>query len=116
MWLMEQLQVIDGKPGAWLIQTDNFQWLSASTKKLQMNQDLTAVLRAEHFTIADNQTQDNVFPVHIKNVDYLGMSAHYLVETDFGVKLELFGSVGKKPLSVDEVINICISPDNIVLL
>lgn len=109
-------KVIDGKPGAWRIKTDGFTWLSASDKDLQENQEITAVLRAEHFELADDKAKDNVFSVSIKNVDYLGISAHYLVETDFGVKLELFGSVGKKPLQVGDLINVYISPDNIVLL
>lgn len=111
-----EAKVTGGQAGAWELESNGFTWISASNRNLQIGADITAVLRAEHFHIAAGDEGNNVLAVTISNVDYIGISAHYLVLTNFGAKLELFGSVGKKPLVKGDKINVHIEPENIVLL
>lgn len=105
-----------GEPGAWEVLSHGHTWLSASTAAWQRNAAVTLVMRAEHFRASDSRQAPNTVGVTIRNVDYLGVSAHYIAQTDEGLTLELFGSVGRAPLETGSRLDVCIDAGQVVLL
>ncbi len=108
--------VVQGEPGAWQVHCLGQTWHSTSDRIWEAGASVTVVLRAEHFNVAEPDASLNTISLTIDHVDYLGTSAHYLAHTDNGEQLELFGSVGRTPLTAGTRLSVTINPEHVVLL
>ncbi|MFT0548851.1 ABC transporter ATP-binding protein [Allopusillimonas ginsengisoli] len=114
-----QGKVTGGVPGNWSVETDGHAWQSASMDHWSSGDPVAVVIRAEYLRWCDegpDETRTNRMQAIVRAVDYLGMSARYIVRTTHGQKLELVSPAVGSPLEVGMTKNISVDGQNVILL
>ena len=80
-------RVVGGEPGAWRVDAGGRLWLSASRSTWRQGDGVAVIVRAEHFQLdvscVDGEA-GNALEACIETVDYLGMSARYILRQERG--------------------------------
>ena len=80
---------------------------------------MAVIVRAEHFQLdvscVDGEA-GNALEACIETVDYLGMSARYILRQERGESLELIHGVHHQPLQVGTRVRVWMPADDVILL
>nr|WP_297458684.1 ABC transporter ATP-binding protein [uncultured Halomonas sp.] len=112
-------RVVGGEPGAWRVDAGGRLWLSASRSTWRQGDGVAVIVRAEHFQLdvscVDGEA-GNALEACIETVDYLGMSARYILRQERGESLELIHGVHHQPLQVGTRVRVWMPADDVILL
>lgn len=112
-------RVTGGRPGHWSVETSGHAWQSASMENWSRGDTVAMVIRAEYLKLGDAAPDEggaNHLQVVVHAVDYLGMSARYIVRTGAGQKLEMVSAAVGEPLDVGAVRMISVDAEHVILL
>ncbi|HET8790462.1 MAG TPA: TOBE domain-containing protein, partial [Modicisalibacter sp.] len=112
-------RVTGGVAGAWCVEAGGLNWLSASQGTWHQGDDVAVIVRAEHFQLDVSSVDGevgNALQARIETVDYLGMSARYIIRPEQGETLELIHGVHHQPLQAGTRVRVWMPADDVILL